>query len=57
MPAPRGSTFHFGGKNKVRGSDEATKRALMRLRLLANSGMASRQYLSVSQKSPWQSMA
>src|ERR1039458_3885869 len=40
---------HLGGKNSRSGSAEGAKRALMRVRALASSGAASRQYLSVSQ--------
>src|SRR5262249_21182848 len=46
---------HFGGKNNLIGSGVAEKRDLIRFRVLARSGAASRQYLSVSQNRPWTS--
>jgi hypothetical protein len=48
---------HLGGKNRPMGSGVGVNRALIRLRALASSGAAWRQYLSVSQNRPWQSMA
>ena len=48
---------HFGGKSSRIGSGVGVNRALIRLRALASSGAASRQYLSVSQNRPWQSIA
>ncbi len=41
---------HFGGKNSRIGSGVGVNLALIRLRALASSGAASRQYLSVSQQ-------
>ena len=48
---------HLGGKNNFIGSREGENLALILFRALTNSGAATRQYLSVSQKRPWQSIA